>query len=120
MEGFFHGQLSQRFSGESRDWAHQIIGVPSYGVHRGVLWVAGLFRCVGAVPMPFRRTFAPVILTFTHSTETSLRHPGSVRFPTPLNWHGQRPLPIKFSEEPVMVSVGYRPTFCESAVVTDR
>ena len=50
--------------------------------------------------MPFRRTFAPVILTFTHSTETSLRHPGSVQFPTPLNWHGKRPSPTMFPEEP--------------------
>jgi len=46
--------------------------------------------------MPFRRTFAPVILTFTHSTETSLLHPGSVQFPTPLNWHGHRPSPKVF------------------------
>jgi hypothetical protein len=41
--------------------------------------------------MPSRRTFAPAILAFTHSTETSLRHPGYAQFPTPLDWHGQRP-----------------------------
>ena len=69
-------------------------------IYRGILWVAGLYRRIGAVPMPFRRTFASVILTFTHSTGTSLRHPGSVQFPTPLNWHGQRPSPTMFPKEP--------------------
>jgi hypothetical protein len=41
------------------------------------------------LPMPSRRTFATGILPFTHSKETSLRPPGSARFPTPLDWHGQ-------------------------------
>jgi len=41
------------------------------------------------LPVPSRRTFAPGILPFTHSKETSLRHPGFARFPTPLDWHGQ-------------------------------
>jgi len=29
------------------------------------------------------------LLASAHSEETSLRHPGSARFPTPLDWHGQ-------------------------------
>jgi hypothetical protein len=54
-------------------------------------------------PMPSRRTFAPGILPFTHSTETSLRHPGCARFPTPLDWHG--PAPHPFSSEKNQFSV---------------
>ena len=63
----------QRFARESSILGECLCSM--FLVRQGFLWVAGLFRCVGAVPMPFRRTFVPVILTFTHSTETSLRHP---------------------------------------------
>ena len=31
------------------------------------------------------------LLAFTHSTETSLRHPGYAKFSAPLDWHGRRP-----------------------------
>ena len=48
--------------------------------------------------MPSRRTFAAVALTFAHSEETSLRNPGSGRFPTPLDWHGQLLHPIVIRE----------------------
>jgi hypothetical protein len=44
-------------------------------------------------PMPSRRTFAADILSFTHSLETSLRHPGCAQSPTPLDWHGLAPHP---------------------------
>jgi len=50
--------------------------------------------------MPSRRTFAPDIRSFTYSMEDSSRHPDSAQFPTPLDWHGQQPSPIKFPEEP--------------------
>jgi hypothetical protein len=45
-------------------------------------------------PMPSLLTFAPGILPFTQSTETSLRHPGCARFPTLLDWHRPAPHPL--------------------------
>jgi len=61
--------------------------------------MSGRFSRGGALPMPFRRTFASAILAFTHSTETSLRLPGCAQFPTPLDWHGQHPSPIFHPEK---------------------
>jgi NAD(P)-dependent dehydrogenase (short-subunit alcohol dehydrogenase family) len=40
------------------------------------------------------------ILPSALSKETSLRHRGSARFPTPLDWHGQALHPMKFPEAP--------------------
>ena len=58
------------------------------------IWIDEAFAAQGG-PMPSRRTFAPDILSFTHSTETSRRHPGCAQFPTLRDWHGpaSRPLP---------------------------
>jgi len=41
------------------------------------------------LPVPSRRTLAAGILPSARSEEPSLRHPGSARFPTPLDRHGQ-------------------------------
>ena len=57
------------------------------------IWIDEAFAAQGG-PMPSRGTFAPDILSFTHSTETSRRHPGCVQFPTPLDWHGPAPHPL--------------------------
>jgi hypothetical protein len=66
-------------------------------VHLGFLWVT-LERT--GLPMPSRRTFASGILPSALSKETSLRHPGYARFPTPLDWHRQALKPIEFPEGP--------------------
>jgi len=55
------------------------------GVHQGFSWVTAMGP---GLPVPTRRT------------ETSLRHRGSARFPTPLDWHGQALQPMKFPEGP--------------------
>jgi len=47
--------------------------------------------------------------------ETSLRHRGSARFPTPLDWHGQALHPMKFPEAPTRNPHRYHPPQAGSA-----
>ena len=64
------------------------------------------------LPTPSRRTFTPGILPSAHSKETSLRPPGSARFPTPLDWHGQplAGLPRSTGFQPVCVLGSHQPS----------